>query len=75
MKKSTLISIFIAVILLFIKYYTSDYNIEYTVDKYDVITRYKDNRLYYEIKNENEIYNFDIYMKRNLSKTMSTPRL
>lgn len=69
MKRSTLISIFIAVILLFIKYYASDYNIEYTVDKYNIITKYKDNRLYYEIKNENEIYNFDIYMKRNLSKT------
>ena len=69
MKKGTLISIFIAVILLFVKYYTSNYNIKYAVDNYDIITKYEDKRLYYEIKNENEIYNFDIYMKRKMSKT------
>lgn len=69
MKKGTIISIFIAVILLFIKYYTSDYNIKYAVDNYDIITKYEDKRLYYEIKKDNEIYNFDIYMKRKLSKT------
>ena len=69
MKKKLIIFVFISILLIFIKYYTSDYTIKYQVNNYDVLTVYKDNRLYYEITNKKEKYNFDIYTSRKLSKT------
>lgn len=70
MKKKLVIFVLTSITLLFIKYYTSDYTIKYQVNNYDVLTIYKDNRLYFEITKDKEIYNFDIYTKRNLSKTI-----
>lgn len=69
MKRGLIISVILGIILAFIKYYVADYSINYKVNNYDIKTEYKDKRIYYEIKNKNEIYNFDIYMKRKLSKT------
>lgn len=69
MKRGLIISIVIGLVLVFTKYYVSNYKIEYKINNYDVKTVYKNKRLYYEIKNKNEIYNFDIYMNRKLSKT------
>lgn len=69
MKRGLIISIIFGIILVFVKYYVSNYSISYKVNNYDIKTIYKDKRIYYEIKNKNELYNFDIYMKRTLSKT------
>ncbi len=69
MKRGLIISILLGIILVIVKYYMSDYSISYKVNNYNIKTEYKDKRLYYEIKNKNEIYNFDIYMKRKMSKT------
>ena len=69
MKRGLIISVILGIILAFIKYYVADYSINYKVNNYDIKTEYKDKRIYYEIKNKNEFYIFDIYMKRKLSKT------
>lgn len=69
MKRGLIISILLGIILVVVKYYAADYSINYKVNNYDIKTTYKDKRLYYEIKNKDEVYNFDIYMKRKLSKT------
>ena len=69
MKKGLVISIFISVLLIMIKFYTSDYKIEYKISNYDIVTKYEKEKMYFEIKEKDKIYNFEIYMKRNLSKT------
>lgn len=68
MKRGLVITVVLGILLVFIKYYISDYTIEYKVNNYDIYTKYEDKRLYFEIKKENELYNFDIYTKRNISK-------
>lgn len=69
MKRGLVFTIIIGIILVIVKYYTADYSIEYKINNYKINTNYKDERLYYEISNGNEIYNFEIYAKRKLSKT------
>lgn len=69
MNKKLIISIFICILIIIIKYRFSNYTIEYKISDYDVKTIYKDKRLYYEIKDKNNnIYNFDIYVKKNPGK-------
>ena len=69
MKRGLVLTIILGIILVIIKYYIADYSIEYKINNYDVKTIYKDKRLYYEIKKGNEIFNFEIFTKRKLSKT------
>lgn len=69
MKRGLVFTVIIGIILVIVKYYTADYSIEYKINNYDIVTNYKNKRLYYEISKENEIYNFEIYTKRKLSKT------
>ena len=69
MKKILLYSIVICMLLILIKYHFSNYKIEYNVDNYSIKTDYKNNRFFFEIYNGNTIYNFDVYSKRNFSKT------
>ncbi len=68
MKKSLFLIIIISLIVIFTKYYISNYKIEYKVNDYEVKTIYKNSRFYFEIKKD-ITYNFDIYEKRKLSKT------
>ena len=70
MKKRLVIIIFICVILIICKYRFSNYTIEYEIDSYNIKTIYKDKRFYYEIRDNEYIYNLDIFMKRSFSKTM-----
>jgi len=67
MKKSLIYFIIICLIIIIIKFRFSDYEIEYKLDKYNIKTIYKDNRFYYEIKDKDKIYNFDIYDSRKLT--------
>ena len=69
MKKIFMYSILIIIFILFLKYYNSNYKMEYKLDNYIIKTVYKNKRFYYEIKDNDHIYNFDIYGKRKLSKS------
>ena len=69
MKKILIYFIIISIFLIFIKYWLSNYTIYYKIDGYNVSEVYKNNRFYYEISNDEYIYNFDYYKKRNFSKT------
>ena len=70
MKKGLILSIIICILLIFIKYYISDYELQYNIDNYQIKTNYNNRRLYYEIKNtkNNYVYNFDVYKKRGIKK-------
>ncbi|MGM9878345.1 MAG: hypothetical protein ACI33S_06840 [Bacilli bacterium] len=68
MKKLLSYSIIICFILIFVKYRYSDYDIKYEIGDYKIRTSYSDKRLYYEITDGNKTYNFDVYMRRSLSK-------
>ena len=69
MKKILLYSILVCIILILIKYGYSNYNIDYKVDGFEIHETFKENRFYYEIKNDEYVYNFDIYSKRSFNKT------
>lgn len=69
MKKRYLILIFIFIIVIILKYIFSNYNLEYTINNYNIKTMYKDNRLYFEIVDKDNKYNFDIYSKRKFKKS------
>ena len=69
MKRGLVLTVIIGILLVMVKYYIADYDIEYKINNYDIKTVYKDKRLYYEIMKGKEIYNFEIYTKRKLSKT------
>lgn len=69
MKKILIIFILILNSLIIIKYFTSNYTLEYKVNNHSIKSTYKDGRFYYEIDNK---YNFDVYEKRKLKKTFIT---
>ena len=69
MKKKLLIFIFICIIIIFIKYAFSNYNVSYKIKSYEVVELYKNKRFYFEITKGNKVYNFDIYSRRNFTKT------
>ncbi|NLC48265.1 MAG: hypothetical protein GX758_02780 [Tenericutes bacterium] len=69
MKKLLLCIISINLLIIFVKYYTSNYEINYQVDGYDITTKYDDKMYYFEIS-KNETYNFDIYQNRNIQKLL-----
>ena len=70
MKKYLIIILFICSIIVILKYRFSNYNIEYKVDNYNIKTIYKNKRFYYELKNDDYIFNFDIYSSRTFKKSM-----
>ena len=70
MKKTLIYSLLIVILLIIIKYRFSSYKIEYKVDDYNIKETYKSGRFYYEISNENNVYNFDEYVGRKLKKTL-----
>ena len=65
MKKSIGIIFLILLVLVLIKYFSSNYEINYKLDGYNVKTIYKNKRYYISI---NDKYDFDIYKKRGMSK-------
>ena len=65
MKKKIFIIFLFLVLLVTIKYFSSNYKITYTLDNYKIVTTYKNNRFYINIDNK---YSFDIYKKRGVSK-------
>lgn len=67
MKKILLTTILIAFVMIFTKYYTSNYEIEYKINNYQIKTTYNNKRFYFEIVGS-ETYNFDINKKRTISK-------
>lgn len=69
MKRKLIIISLFTITLVIIKFCVSDYKIDYRVNNYEINAQYKNNRLYFEIKKD-KIYNFDIYMKREVKKTM-----
>ena len=69
MKKWLIIIIFIFSILIVLKYRFSNYEIKYKIDNYNVITKYKDKRFYFEISDNEYTYNFDIYDSRKFKMT------
>ena len=70
MKKYLVITIFVCLLIVFVKYCFSNYDIVYNIDNYDIHTIYKNKRFYFEIKDNNITYNFDIYSKRKLNKAI-----
>lgn len=65
MKKSIIIVFLILIVIVLNKYFTSNYEINYKLDGYNIETIYKNKRYYVSINNK---YNFDMYKKRGLSK-------
>ena len=65
MKKSISIIFLILLVVVLIKYFSSNYEINYKLDGYNVKTIYKNKRYYISIDDK---YNFDIYKKRGLPK-------
>ena len=65
MKKNIGIIFLIFLVVILIKYFSSNYEINYKLDGHNVKTVYKDKRYYISIDDK---YNFDIYKKRSLSK-------
>lgn len=70
MKKALILSILLTMILIFCKFFISNYEINYKVNDYEVKTIYKNKRFYTEIKKDDKTYNFDYYSKRKLPKTL-----
>ena len=70
MKKALIYSILGIMLIIFIKYYNSNYNVNYKLDNYSIKTVYKDNRIYYEINDGYNYYNFDLYTSRGMSKKL-----
>lgn len=70
MKKWLIIIIFVFSIIIVLRYRFSNYEIEYKIDNYSIKTIYKNKRFYYEIKDNEYTYNFDIYDSRKFKKTM-----
>ena len=70
MKKSLIIVIIICSLVIVLKYRFSNYDITYKVNNYNIKTVYKNKRLYYEINDNDNIYNFDIYSSRSFNKYM-----
>ena len=68
MKNKLIISIIIFILLVTIKYCFSNYKIEYEVNNYHIKAVYKNKRFYYEIKDDDKVYNFDIYGKSYFKK-------
>lgn len=69
MKKALLYSIIICIFIILIKYSFSNYKMNYKVDNYSISMTYKSGRFYFEISDDNYKYNFDIYSKRNITKS------
>ncbi len=70
MKKWLIIIILVFSLLIVLKYRFSNYEINYKVDNYKIKTIYKNKRFYYEIKDNDYTYNFDILDSRSFKKTM-----
>ena len=70
MKKSLIIVIIICSLVIVLKYRFSNYDITYKVDNYNIKTVYKNKRFYYEINDNENTYNFDIYSSRSFNKNM-----
>ena len=70
MKNKLLLFLLIFLLIVIVKYFYSDYKIEYKVNNYNIKTIYKNKRLYYEISNNNRKYNFDVYQSRKISKQL-----
>lgn len=67
MKKILIYIISISLIIIFVKYYISDYEIKYNLKGYTVMTKYDSDRFYFELKKD-IVYNFDLYQNRAMSK-------
>lgn len=65
MRKNIFIIFIILIIVALVKYFSSDYKIEYELGNHKIETNYSNGRYYIEIDGK---YNFDIYKKRGLSK-------
>jgi hypothetical protein len=63
-KKISMVFIFLLLIIV-VKYFTSNYEINYKIDNHKVKTVYKDKRYYITIDDK---YDFDVLSKRGLSK-------
>ena len=70
MRKVLLYSIIILFIVIVLKYSLSSYKIEYNVSGFNIKETYKNKRFYFEIKDKDKIYNFDIYANRKITKTL-----
>ena len=65
MKKSISIIFLVLLVIVLIKYFSSNYEINYKLDGYNIKTIYKNKRYYISIDDK---FNFDIYKKRSLKK-------
>ena len=65
MKKSISAIFLVLIVIVLIKYFSSNYEINYRLDQYNIKTIYKNKRYYISIDDK---YNFDIYKKRGLKK-------
>ena len=70
MRKYLIIILLFCSIIVILKYRFSNYCIEYKVDNYNIKTIYKNKRFYYELRNDNYTFNFDIYSNRSFKKSL-----
>ena len=68
MKKILIYSLLLCFILIIAKYGLSNYKMSYKIDNYSINMKYKNSRFYYEIKDGDITYNFDIYANRSFKK-------
>ena len=66
--KITLIILVFISLLLIIRYFTIDYKIKYKIDEFDVVEDYSRDGFYFEIKDDEMIYNFDLKYNRGIFK-------
>ena len=67
-KKILIYSLLLCFIIIIAKYGLSNYKMSYKIDNYSINMKYKNSRFYYEIKDGDITYNFDIYANRSFKK-------
>lgn len=68
MIKKTFYILIILYLIVIIKFFTSNYNITYKIDGYNITEKATNDYIYIEITKENEIYNYMYNTKRKLFK-------
>ena len=68
MKKSISILILLIILMITVKYFSSNYDITYDVDDYKIREINKQNTMYYEITYEGVVYSYIVNRSRKLFK-------
>ena len=68
MKKRFVYVVLFLVILIFFKFFLADYSIKYKIGEYEIFEKSNGDYMYFEIKYDNQLYNYMVFSKRKLTK-------